>query len=87
MPSSSRLPKVQTLGSSYRTTNTARLSNGNMIEGLEEDGPEASPSDVSALASKVRELEENGVLMKPLVGKIQVDLKVFRNVREGDSPG
>lgn len=64
---------------------TDRLCNGNMIECLGEDGPEASSSDIHALAFKLRELEERGTLMKPLLGNIEARMRVFRKVREGDS--
>lgn len=61
-----------------------RLSDGRIIDGVEEDGPGASFADMRTLALKLQELEKDGALMKPLLGEIEARMSIYRKVRQGD---
>lgn len=61
-----------------------KLSDGTIISGLEEDGSEASSTDVRALAETFEQLEKAGNLMKPLVGGVDARMCVYRRIRTDD---
>lgn len=63
------------------------LSDGTKIPEGDNAESEPSTSDQLQFAGKLRRLHEEKRLMRPLLGDIQANLRVYRKAREGDDEG